>query len=351
MTSVWCIYMLDQALDSPVCASVVDYAQYVLFPSPLCRFASGRTHRPVCLLALWVAFCISPKALAQGAPQSSRTAQAEALIAQGRPREALSLLTPLPTRGAATCVCARALMELADDPRAALYWERCHDHRPSSEVRRLLKRVRERLRKRDFAPVSLSLEPRIATARIDGPYTNDLILATDDLWLSRGSYTLYVEATGFQERKLSFHVDSKDRILLRVSLEAAETPGTSVVDLGDEAGPGLGGVSHVPNPKAKSFAPVLPSRYRNDRRALAQGPRPMRRSAAWPLTLSGAGLVSVGGAIVLHAQERTTPAVVGYAAGATLIGTALYLWLRSPDTSVDVIPTVDPEVAGVWVRW
>ena len=244
--------------------------------------------------------------------------------------------------GPAACEEGKVLAEQARNARALLMLERCHRAKPDADVRTRMAGLRKLLEPRRqsstnaLAPVSFALTPEHATARLSGndlpeAYRDIVLLGDDELWLPQGHYEIEVVATGYEGGRFAIDVESSGRMLVPISLKQETAPSVTEIDMGEDAGPGLGQVASTPDPRPKKFKTLLAKRY-------AQAPRPEplpaqpRRSTRgpWPYVAAATSAAAIATGLVLQTQEHRRPALAGYGAGLLAGGLATYLFLRTP---------------------
>lgn len=301
--------------------------------------------------------CLSANVQAEQAIEVGPSAlvidQAQALLDAGQADKAVAALVPLPIRGRGTCVLGAALMATSEPARAILYLQRCHDFTPDVETRQWIAEARRILRKGSRAPVSLSITPESATAKISGDYSLDLLLANDDLWLKPGDYKIEASAKGHTTSSFLVKVESNDRMVVPLSLNEVKAPTTVDVDIGEDAGSALGTVSTTADPRPKKFKPIMPDRYRRAPDPELDG-KGRGDDNPWPLVLGSMGAIGVGVGVGLHLNEQTTGALIAYGTGAALAGTALYMLLSSSDEDEAVVTTSisrHSPMVGLRLRW
>jgi len=238
------------------------------------------------------------------------------------------------------------------DTRAILFLERCHRSLPSREIRAVMHDVRKRVRTRmtKAAPVSLALTPESARATLvssaaSSDYETLVLLTEDELWLPKGRYELDVVAEGFEGGRFAIEVESTDRILIPITLQAQSLATNTDIDMSDERGAELGQVASTTDPRPKEFKTLLAKRYQ---RAPTPTPIPASpertRKSPWPYVTGALAVSAIGTGIVLHVRDNSGPAIAAYGLGALFGGLATYLALReTPETatkkvSLDVVP-------------
>lgn len=282
---------------------------------------------------LLLLLCSVPTGHAVADPPGQVAERAARALADGDHKAAISLLSPPPLSGPETCVLAEALVHDKQSGRAMLYLDRCHRFQADADVRHTIARLKKVLRKRSLAPLSLSLSPASATARIDAVYDEeDVFLNDEDLWLPYGSYRMQISAEGYEDSTFAVVVDSADRMLVPLSLHKKAPVVATEIDLGEDAGAELGSVATTTDPRPKKFETLLADRYRRapDPTLVAE-PSNDGESSLWPLASSAGGAALVGAGVALHLRDNKTAALVGYGAGASLLGVATYLYFRSGD--------------------
>jgi hypothetical protein len=174
------------------------------------------------------------------------------------------------------------------------------------------------------------MQPKTATAHIDGHYEEDTLLASDDLWLAPGTYEVSVQAPGHVAGSFSLRVESRDRMVVPIRLTKKEGPATTEIDMGEEGGAELGAVESTTDPRPKKFDTLL-------RRKYSKAPDPVLRPAEhdggrgpWPWITAATGLTALGTGVVLTVKEQSTASYLSYGTGAVLIGVSAYLFLRPP---------------------
>jgi hypothetical protein len=244
----------------------------------------------------------------------------------------ISLLSPPPLAGSQTCLLAEALAQSHEESRAILYWNRCHQFEADPEVRRKIATLKKSLQKKSLAPVSLSLSPSSATARVDKGFDEeDILLNDEDLWLPVGDYRIEVRAEGYEEAAFKIQVESSDRMLMPLSLEKKAVVTPTEIDLGEDENAELGSVATTADPRPKKFKTLLADRYRRAPDPELVEADEKEDSLLWPALSAAGGLALVGTGVALHLRDRDTAAYLSYGAGAGLLGVSTYLLLRDDD--------------------
>ena len=305
----------------------------------------------VALPAIW-ALAISTPAHAQEKRAAELVDAGRKLAERGDFAAALSAFKAAVRRepGAVShCYVALTYFKLKRYPAARLALGRAEAMAPMPDWcrQRLTPDLRRTLRVGSFSEVDISSQPAGATVTISSLPEDELLSSPAKLWLALGSHRLTFAHAGYASAEVTIEVTGKELMPVNIVL-------APVAAQPDEP----------PPPTDRSAIPP-------------QRDQPATRGNGWGWVTLSAGVITAAGGGILHARALSTKAdaeklysgpqfdaaladferrrlyaLGGYAIGAVLLGTGIYLLLRSDGKSADTRHVVvDVASEGVAISW
>jgi hypothetical protein len=199
------------------------------------RTMTGRVwhDRAVRFACVALVVAIARAASADPAAADKLASEASSLATAGKLAEAAAAFRAAyaeDPRPQLVCNAGVAYYKASDLPRAAYYLEQCRavggqlDPAFLDSVDKVLAAVRQVLSTGNFAPLTISSEPKTAEMTIENSPFDAPIVGQHSVWLPFGSYTVHVHQIGYDDRDESIHPSDRTPITLHIQLSPHEEP-------------------------------------------------------------------------------------------------------------------------------